>query len=131
MTWTFSLLAQGRGLVAGAIAFPWDQDLPLDLKHVRMIPLLIPCNKCFLFFQNVACKAAMILHHLSKSDAALAAMAQNPELINAIIQLAKRNDNSELTRYAAGTLYNISRNDRGVLAIFQSGGIPVLVRLLR
>lgn len=73
----------------------------------------------------------MILHHMSKSDAALAAMAQNQDLINAIVMLTYKSDNPELTRHTTGTLYNISRHDRGVLAIFQSDGIPALVRLLR
>lgn len=72
----------------------------------------------------------MILHHLSKSDAVSAAMANNQDLIKAIVALTKNSDNPEVTRYAAGTLYNISRHDRGILAIFQSGGIPALVRLL-
>lgn len=37
----------------------------------------------------------------------------------------------EITKHTVGTLYNMSRHPNGLMAIFNSGGIPALVRLLR
>ncbi|KRX63350.1 Armadillo segment polarity protein [Trichinella sp. T9] len=75
-------------------------------------------------------QAAMVIHHLSKRDAELMALAKSTDLVSAIINAMNLNADPELTKYAAGILYNISRHYAGLLAIFQSGGIPALVRLL-
>ncbi|VDO91931.1 unnamed protein product [Soboliphyme baturini] len=80
--------------------------------------------------QVVVQQAAMVIHHLSKRDAALIALAKSPELVSAVINAINKNGDSEMTKYTSGTLYNISRHYPGLLAIFQSGGIPALVRLL-
>ena len=37
----------------------------------------------------------------------------------------------ETLKSAAGTLHNLSHHRQGLLALFQSGGIPALVKLLR
>ena len=44
--------------------------------------------------------------------------------------LSNSND-LETTKGAVGTLHNLSHHSQGLLAIFKSGGIPALVKLLR
>ncbi|OUC49786.1 Armadillo/beta-catenin-like repeat protein, partial [Trichinella nativa] len=103
----------------------YHDDAELTAKAIpELIKLLSDVD------QVVVQQAAMVIHHLSKRDAELMALAKSTDLVLAIINAMNLNADPELTKYAAGILYNISRHYAGLLAIFQSGGIPALVRLL-
>ncbi|OUC49557.1 Armadillo/beta-catenin-like repeat protein [Trichinella nativa] len=103
----------------------YHDDAELTAKAIpELIKLLSDVD------QVVVQQAAMVIHHLSKRDAELMALAKSTDLVSAIINAMNLNADPELTKYAAGILYNISRHYAGLLAIFQSGGIPALVRLL-
>uniref|UniRef100_A0A8C9C7C0 Catenin beta 1 n=1 Tax=Phocoena sinus TaxID=42100 RepID=A0A8C9C7C0_PHOSS len=63
--------------------------------------------------------AAVMVHQLSKKEASR----------HAIMSFSNTND-VETARCTAGTLHNLSHHREGLLAIFKSGGIPALVKML-
>lgn len=58
------------------------------------------------------------------------AIMSSPELIAALVHVMETTQDAEVTRHAAGTMYHLSQHPAGLLAIFRSGGIPALVRML-
>lgn len=79
--------------------------------------------------QVVAGQAAQFIHHISKVDAMSRVLASHPNLIEAVLSLVNSSD-PETTKHMVGTLYNVSGHANGLLAIFRSGGIEALVKLL-
>ena len=79
----------------------------------------------------VVYQAAMMVHQLSKKEASRHAIMNSPQMIAALIRAMANTEDIETTRCAAGTLHNLSHHRQGLLAIFKSGGIPALVKLLR
>lgn len=55
---------------------------------------------------------------------------QSNAMIQALVQTISTSDDLETTKGAVGTLHNLSHHRQGLLAIFKSGGIPALVKLL-
>lgn len=80
--------------------------------------------------QVIVSKAAMIVNQLSKKDASCRALEQSPQMVAAIVRTMQNTSDMETARYAAGILHNFSHHRDGMLAIFKSGGIPALVRML-
>ncbi|XP_076459737.1 catenin beta-like [Babylonia areolata] len=80
--------------------------------------------------QVVVYQAAMMVHQLSKKEASRHAIMNSPQMIAALIRAMANTEDIETTRCAAGTLHNLSHHRQGLLAIFKSGGIPALVKLL-
>lgn len=81
--------------------------------------------------QVVVSQAAMMVHQLSKKEASRQAIMNSPQMVAALVRAMSNTNDSETTRCAAGTLHNLSHHRQGLLAIFKSGGIPALVKLLR
>jgi len=79
----------------------------------------------------VVSQAAMMVHQLSKKEASRHAIMNSPQMIAALVRAMSNTNDVETTRCAAGTLHNLSHHRQGLLAIFKSGGIPALVKLLR
>ncbi|KRX91784.1 Armadillo segment polarity protein [Trichinella pseudospiralis] len=127
MTANVQRLAEPSQMLKTAVVniINYHDDAELTAKAIpELIKLLSDVD------QVVVQQAAMVIHHLSKRDAELMALAKSTDLVSAIINAMNLNADPELTKYAAGILYNISRHYAGLLAIFQSGGISALVRLL-
>lgn len=80
--------------------------------------------------QVVVNKAAMMVHQLSKKDASRHAIVRSPDIVAALIKTIGYTDDSETTKCAASILKNLSNNSKGLLAIFRTGGIAALVKLL-
>uniref|UniRef100_A0A4W3JE96 Junction plakoglobin n=1 Tax=Callorhinchus milii TaxID=7868 RepID=A0A4W3JE96_CALMI len=80
--------------------------------------------------QVVVSKAAMIVNQLSKKDASCRALVQSPQMVAAVVRTMQNTSDMETARCAAGILHNLSHHREGMLAIFKSGGIPALVRML-
>ncbi|XP_013379954.1 catenin beta isoform X2 [Lingula anatina] len=80
--------------------------------------------------QVVVSQAAMMVHQLSKKEASRHAIMNSPQMIAALVRAMSNTNDVETTRCAAGTLHNLSHHRQGLLAIFKSGGIPALVKLL-
>ena len=76
-------------------------------------------------------QAATICHQLSKREASRHAIMMSPPMVSALIHAMGITNDLETMRCTAGTLHNLSHHSRGLLAIFKSGGIPALVKLLR
>ena len=72
-----------------------------------------------------------MVHQLSKKEASRQAIMNSPQMVAALVRAMSNTNDSETTRCAAGTLHNLSHHRQGLLAIFKSGGIPALVKLLR
>ncbi|KAH3841294.1 hypothetical protein DPMN_114753 [Dreissena polymorpha] len=81
--------------------------------------------------QVVVSQAAMMVHQLSKKEASRAAIMNSPLMVAALVPLMSDKNDSETTRCALVTLHNLSHHKQGLLAIFKSGGVPALVKLLR
>jgi len=80
--------------------------------------------------QVVVSQACMMVHQLSKKEASRHAIMNSPQMVSALVRAMSNTNDLETTRCAAGTLHNLSHHRQGLLAIFKSGGIPALVKLL-
>lgn len=80
--------------------------------------------------QVVVSQAAMMVHQLSKKEASRHAIINSPQMVAALVRAISNSDDLESTKAAVGTLHNLSHHRQGLLAIFKSGGIPALVKLL-
>merc|ERR1712172_447026 len=80
--------------------------------------------------QVVVGQAAMMVHQLSKKEASRHAIMNSPQMISALVKAISNTNDLESTKGAVGTLHNLSMHRQGLLAIFKSGGIPALVKLL-
>jgi len=81
--------------------------------------------------QVVVSQAAMMVHQLSKKEASRHAIMNSPQMVAALVRAISNSNDLESTKAAVGTLHNLSHHRQGLLAIFKSGGIPALVKLLR
>lgn len=77
----------------------------------------------------IAGQAAQFIHQISKVDAMSLVLASHPNLIEAVLSLVNSSD-PETTKHMVGTLFHVSNHPTGLLAIFRSGGIEALVKLL-
>jgi len=80
--------------------------------------------------QVVVSQAAMMVHQLSKKEASRHAIMNSQQMVAALVRAMSNTNDVETTKCAAGTLHNLSHHRQGLLAIFKSGGIPALVKLL-
>lgn len=80
--------------------------------------------------QVVVSQAAMMVHQLSKKEASRHAIMNSPQMVAVLVRAMNNTNDLETTKCAAGTLHNLSHHRQGLLAIFKSGGIPALVKLL-
>jgi len=80
--------------------------------------------------QVVVSQAAMMVHQLSKKEASRHAIMNSPKMVEALVKAITNTNDLESTKGAVGTLHNLSMHRQGLLAIFKSGGIPALVKLL-
>lgn len=75
-------------------------------------------------------KAAVMVHQLSKKEASRHALMRSPQMVSAVVRAMQNTGDVETARCSAGTLHNLSHHREGLLAIFKSGGIPALVKML-
>jgi len=80
--------------------------------------------------QRVVQQASMTAHQLSKKEASCHAIMNNPQMVAALVRTSTSPNDTETARCSVGALHNMSHHRQGLLAIFKSGGIPALVRLL-
>lgn len=80
--------------------------------------------------QVVVSQAAMMVHQLSKKEASRHALMNSPQMVAALVKALSNSSDLESTKGAIGTLHNLSHHRQGLLAIFKSGGITALVKLL-
>ena len=81
--------------------------------------------------QMVLQNAILMIYQLSRKDASRHAIVQSPQLVASVIRTVMEHEqNHELVKTAAHLLYNLSQHRQGLLAIFKSGGINCLVKLL-
>lgn len=80
--------------------------------------------------QVVVSQAAMMVHRLSKKEASRHAIMNSQQMVAALVRALSNSNDLETTRVTVGALHNLSHHRQGLLAIFKSGGIPALVKLL-
>ncbi|CAB0002546.1 unnamed protein product [Nesidiocoris tenuis] len=80
--------------------------------------------------QVIVSQTAMMVHQLSKKEASRHAIMNNSQMVAALVRAISNSNDLETTKGAVGTLHNLSHHRQGLLAIFKSGGIPALVKLL-
>ncbi|XP_050531685.1 armadillo segment polarity protein-like isoform X2 [Daktulosphaira vitifoliae] len=80
--------------------------------------------------QVVISQAAVMVYQLSNREAALHAIINSPQMIATLVKSIASSSDLETTIGAVGTLRNLSNHRQGLLAIFKSGGIPALVKLM-
>lgn len=85
----------------------------------------------FLPRKVVVTKAAMIVNQLSKKEASRRALMGSPQLVAAVVRTMQNTSDLDTARCTTSILHNLSHHREGLLAIFKSGGIPALVRMLR
>lgn len=111
----------------------FSPDLPLLQDDADLATRAIPELTKLLNDEDqvVVSQAAMMVHQLSKKEASRHAIMNSPQMVQALVRAMSNTNDVETTRCAAGTLHNLSHHRQGLLAIFKSGGIPALVKLLR
>ncbi len=86
----------------------------------------------FIFpLQVVVNKAALIVNQLTRKEASRRVLMQSPQMVSAVVRAMQNTGDLETARCAASILHSLSHQREGLLAIFKSGGIPALVRMLR
>lgn len=100
-----------------------------SVAHYLFSQLSFP-NICACLLQVVVNKAAVMVHQLSKKEASRHAIMRSPQMVSAIVRTMQNTNDVETARCTAGTLHNLSHHREGLLAIFKSGGIPALVKML-
>uniref|UniRef100_H3CXY0 Junction plakoglobin n=1 Tax=Tetraodon nigroviridis TaxID=99883 RepID=H3CXY0_TETNG len=75
-------------------------------------------------------KAAMIVNQLTRKEASRRVLVQSPAVVGAVVRAMTVAADMETTRCTASVLHSLSHQKEGLLAIFKSGGIPALVRML-
>lgn len=73
----------------------------------------------------------MIVNQLSKKEASRRALMGSPQLVAAVVRTMQNTSDLDTARCTTSILHNLSHHREGLLAIFKSGGIPALVRMLR
>ncbi|XP_071942828.1 catenin beta-like isoform X1 [Antedon mediterranea] len=80
--------------------------------------------------QVVVGQAALMVHQLSKKEASRHAIMNSPQIVAALVRAMANSNDAEVTKCVAGTLHNLSHHRAGLLTIWKSGGIPLLIKLL-
>merc|ERR1719216_285978 len=80
--------------------------------------------------QVVVSQAAMMVHQLSKKEASRHAIMNSPQMVAALVKAIANTNDLESTKGAVGNSPQLINAPQGLLAIFKSGGIPALVKLL-
>nr|XP_043906971.1 junction plakoglobin-like [Solea senegalensis] len=75
-------------------------------------------------------KAAMIVNQLTRKEASRRVLVQSQTVVGAVVRAMTTATDMETARCAASVLHSLSHQREGLLAIFKSGGIPALVRML-
>ena len=52
-------------------------------------------------------------------------------MVAALVRAINQSNDMETIKSASGTLHNLAYHRQGLMALFKSGGIPALVKLLR
>lgn len=78
----------------------------------------------------VVSQASMMVHQLSKKESSRHALMNSPQMVSCLVRAMAQSADVEVTRHSAAVLQNLSQHRQGLLAIFKSGGIPALVKLL-
>lgn len=76
-------------------------------------------------------KAALIVNQLTRKEASRRVLVQSPAMVGAVVRAMTTAVDMETARCTASVLHSLSHQREGLLAIFKSGGIPALVRMLR
>lgn len=76
-------------------------------------------------------KAAMIVNQLTRKEASRRVLVQSPAVVGAVVRAMTTAADMETTHCTASVLHSLSHQKEGLLAIYKSGGIPALVRMLR
>ena len=104
----------------------YQEDAEVTVKAIpEILKLLADDDKL------VVTKALTLVDQLARKDASRFALTSSPPLVTALVQTVAATSDPEQQRLAASALnYMASSNKQGLAAIFKSGGIPALVKLL-
>ncbi|CAG5112476.1 Oidioi.mRNA.OKI2018_I69.chr2.g6690.t1.cds [Oikopleura dioica] len=75
--------------------------------------------------------ASQTLHQFSKRDAAKSQLITQRNVIPTLIIVLQQTNDPDTARAVTGTLHNVSQSDPGRKMIYQSSGIPALVKVLQ
>ncbi|XP_066530331.1 junction plakoglobin isoform X2 [Hoplias malabaricus] len=119
-------LAEPSQLLKNAIVhlINYQDDAELATRAVPELTKLLADED-----QVVVNKAALIVNQLTRKEASRRVLVQSPQMVAAVVRALQASD-LETTRCAASVLHSLSHQPDGLLAIFKSGGIPALVRML-
>lgn len=120
-------MGEGPQMLKGAVVDLINYHDDADLAN-RAIPELIR-----LLSENdfsTVQQAAAIVNQLTKKETSCHIVLNNMHLVNALVRTATNSNDPETVRSSVGAMHNMSHHRQGLLAIFKSGGIPALVRLL-
>lgn len=106
-----------------------DED-QVGVRPFQVSFLLAFADTFLHLIQVVVNKASVMVHQLSKKEASRHAIMRSPQMVSAIVRTMQNTNDVETARCTAGTLHNLSHHREGLLAIFKSGGIPALVKML-
>uniref|UniRef100_A0AAY4CP30 Junction plakoglobin n=1 Tax=Denticeps clupeoides TaxID=299321 RepID=A0AAY4CP30_9TELE len=120
-------LAEPSQLLKNAIVhlINYQDDADLATRAVPELTKLLADDD-----QVVVNKAAMIVNQLTRKEASRRVLMQSPQMVAAVVRAMQSTGDMETARCTASVLHSLSHQREGLLAIFKSGGIPALVRML-
>ncbi|XP_017272446.1 junction plakoglobin a isoform X2 [Kryptolebias marmoratus] len=80
--------------------------------------------------QAVVSKTSQLVNQLTQKEASRRIIAQSPQMVAAVVRAMQNTSNMDTAKATTSILHNLSHLREGLLAIFKSGGIPALVRML-
>uniref|UniRef100_A0A452VBY0 Junction plakoglobin n=1 Tax=Ursus maritimus TaxID=29073 RepID=A0A452VBY0_URSMA len=127
---TSQMEGDAETLPASLKARPWPS---MNLRY-NVEASLLPLGDPWIIGEDgpfvVVTKAAMIVNQLSKKEASRRALMGSPQLVAAVVRTMQNTSDLDTARCTTSILHNLSHHREGLLAIFKSGGIPALVRML-
>lgn len=103
----------------------YQDDADVTTEAMPELLLLLNSNE-----QVTVARAAMMVHELTKKEASRNAIISNVDVMKALLQTVANSENTETVEHAIAAINKLAHHEQGLLAIFQSGGIPILVRML-
>lgn len=105
--------------------FNYQDDTDIAQKAIPELTKLLNDDD-----QVVVGQAAMMIHQLSKKETSRHAIMNSIEMITSLTRVMGDTNDPETMRCVSGTVHNLSHHRQGLQAIFKTGGIPALVKLL-
>ncbi|KAF3845673.1 hypothetical protein F7725_002751, partial [Dissostichus mawsoni] len=117
-------------LVEGEAAMPVQSDPSQQSNVQRLAEPSHLLKNAIVHLINYQDDAELATRALTRKEASRRVLVQSHTIVGAVVRAMTTAADVETARCAASVLHSLSHQREGLLAIFKSGGIPALVRML-